>query len=571
MAEERVQRRLAAILAADVVGYSRLMEQDEAGTHATLKGRRKEVLEPVVARYRGRIFKVTGDGALMEFSSAINAVQCAIELQEQMAAANAPLPEGRRIVLRIGVNLGDVMVEGSDLYGEGIILATRLEGIAEPGGVLVSGTAFDHVKNKVNADFEDLGTQPLKNIAQPVRVYRVAGTPSVATPKVATEKPSIAVLPFVNMSGDGEQQYFSDGITEDIITELSRYRSLLVIARNSCFQFRGPSVDIADVRRKLGIQFVVEGSIRRSGSRIRITAQLVDAATGHHVWAERYDRDLQDIFAVQEDLARAIAATLEGRIAASGADLAGRKPTQHWGAYDYFLRGRECVNRYDTTAAEPLFRRAIELDPNYAQAYTWQSLVYVIGYFDDGRSATLAEALRFADKAMLLDPADACSHRAVGLVSMIMKRLDLAGIHFDRAVALNPTDTFTICLRGLWLAHMGRADEALQSVDAGLRRDPFPPTFYWEFRGVALFEARRYREAIQAFSEVAQPPWWCRCYLAACYAHLGMIEEAQGHAAEVLRLKPDFSVTDIERTEPFKNPADIQHLENGLRKAGLPE
>jgi adenylate cyclase len=571
MAQERVQRRLAAILAADVVGYTHLMEQDEAGTHAALKNRRKEVLEPVVARHQGRIFKLTGDGVLVEFSSAINAVQCAVELQQQMAAANAALPEGRHIVLRIGVNLGDVMVEGSDLYGDSIIVATRLEAIAEAGGVLVSGTAFDHVRNKVNASFEDLGTQALKNITEPVRVYRVAGTPLVATRKVATDKPSIAVLPFVNMSGDLEQQYFSDGITEDIITELSRYRSLLVIARNSCFQFRGPSVDISDVWRRLGVRFVVEGSIRRSDNRIRINAQLIDAATGHHVWAERYDRNLQDIFAVQEELARAIAATLEGRIAASGADLAARKPTQHWGAYDYVLRGRECVNRYDPTAARPLFQRAIELDPNYAQAYAWQSLVYVIGYFEDGRSATLDEALRLADTAVRLDPADASSHRAVGLVAMIMKRLDLAGVHYDRALALNPTDTFTICLRGLWLAHMGRADEALRSVDAGLRRDPFPPTFYWEFRGVALFQARRHREAIEAFSEVAQPPWWCRCYLAACYAHLGMEEKARGHVAEVLRLKPDFSMTDIERTEPYQNSADIEHLKEGLRKAGLPQ
>jgi adenylate cyclase len=571
MAQERVQRRLAAILAADVVGYTRLMEQDEAGTHAALKNRRKEVLEPTVARNQGRTFKLTGDGALVEFSSAINAVQCAVELQQEMAAANAALPEGQHIVFRIGVNLGDVMVEGSDLYGDGIIVATRLEGIAEPGGVLLSGTAFDQVRNKVNASFEDLGTQALKNITEPVRVYRVARTPRVATHKVATDKPSIAVLPFVNMSGDLEQQYFSDGITDDIITELSRYRSLLVIARNSCFQFRGPSVDITDVRRRLGVRFVVEGSIRRSGERIRLNAQLIDAAAGHHVWAERYDRDLQDIFAMQEELARAIAATLEGRIAASGADLARRKPTQHWGAYDYFLRGRECINRYDTTGARPLFQRAIELDPNYAQAYAWQSLAYVIGYFEDGQPATLDEALRLADTALRLEPADASSHRAVGLVAMIMKRLDRAGIHYDRALALNPTDTFTICLRGLWLAHMGRADEALRSVDAGLQRDPFPPTFYWEFRGVALFQARRYREAIEAFSEVAQPPWWCRCYLAACYAHLGMLEEARTHGAEVLRLKPDFSTTDIERTEPYQNSADVQHLEDGLRKAGLPE
>jgi adenylate cyclase len=340
MAEERVQRRLAAILAADVVGYSRLMEQDEAGTLATLKARRKEVLEPLIVRHQGRIFKVTGDGVLVEFGSAVNAVQCAVDLQQRMAAANGDLPDARRIVLRVAVNLGDVMVEGGDLYGDGVNIAARLEGIAEPGGILISGTAYDYIKNKVPVGFDDLGTQTLKNIAEPVRVYRVVGTPAVqAKPSGAsTDRPSIAVLPLANMSGDQEQQYLGDGITEDIITELSRYRSLRVIARNSSFQFRGPSVDLAAVRRKLGVQFVAEGSIRRIGSHLRLAVQLIDTATESHVWAERYDREAKDIFAVQDDMSRAIAAILEGRVAASGAEQARRRPTKDWAAYDYFLQ-----------------------------------------------------------------------------------------------------------------------------------------------------------------------------------------------------------------------------------------
>jgi adenylate cyclase len=284
-----MERRLAAILAADVVGYSRLMEDDEAATLAALKSRRKDVLDPLVAKHQGRVFKTTGDGVFVEFASAVNAVQCAVDLQQAMAAANDGQPDDHQIILRIGVNLGDVMVEGSDLYGDGVNIAARLEALAEPGRILVSGTAYDHIKSKVKVGFDDLGSQTLKNIAEPVRAYRVSGTPDVAVTaqKLVTDKPSIAVLPFTNISGDPEQQYFSDGITEDIITELSRFHSLLVIARNSSFQYRDKSVDIRRVARELGAQYVVEGSIRRIADRVRVTAQLIDAKSGSHLWAER--------------------------------------------------------------------------------------------------------------------------------------------------------------------------------------------------------------------------------------------------------------------------------------------
>src|SRR5262245_13639026 len=293
MAEERVQRRLAAILAADIVGYSRLMEQDETGTLVVLKARRREILDPLVAQHQGRVFKVTGDGVLVEFASAVNAVQCAVDLQQGMAAANDGQPEERHIVLRIGVNLGDVMVEGSDLYGDGVNIASRLEAVADPGGILVSGTAYDYVRNKVKAGFEDLGAKTVKNIARPVHVYRVAGKPAVsAAPlRLTTDKPSIAVLPFSNMSGGPEQEYFSDGITEDIITELARFHSLFVIARNSSFQYR-TAANVKQIARELGVQYVVEGSVRRSSSRIRTTAQLQEATTGNHAWAEHNDREL---------------------------------------------------------------------------------------------------------------------------------------------------------------------------------------------------------------------------------------------------------------------------------------
>ena len=328
MAEERSKRRLAAILAADVVGYTRLMQVDEAGTLATLKARRRDILQPILARHNGRIIKLMGDGVLVEFASAVDAVECAARLQEAMAAANAGQPQDHHIILRIGVNLGDVIVEGSDLYGDGVNIAARLELIAEPGSILISSTAHDHVSNKTKLGFDDLGAQALKNIAEPIRAYRVTGTPavSVATPKAASEKPSIAVLPFENMSGDPEQEYFSDGLTEDIITELSRFRNLLVIARNSSFTFKRQAVDVMEVGRKLGARYVVEGSVRRAGNRIRITAQLLETATGNHLWAERYDRDLEDIFAVQDELVRAISGVIPGELDRHALEGLRRKP-----------------------------------------------------------------------------------------------------------------------------------------------------------------------------------------------------------------------------------------------------
>src|SRR5689334_2637127 len=327
MTDDRVQRRLAAILAADVVGYSRLMERDETGTLAALKSRRKEVVGPLVAHHRGRIFKVTGDGVLVQFDSAVDAVQCAIDLQRGMAAASESLPEDHRIILRIGINLGDVIAEGSDLYGDGVNIAARLQGIAEPGGVLVSGAAYDQVKNKIDAAFDDLGAQSLKNIADPVRAYRVADTPRVSVaPAKGADRLSIAVLPLTNMGGDPEQQYFGDGITEDIITELSRFRQLHVLARNSSFRYRGQDVDIIRVGRELGVQYLVAGSVRRIGDRIRITAQLIDAGSGRHIWAERFDRNKDDLFAVQDQVVRSIAGTVQGRIGAADADQARRKP-----------------------------------------------------------------------------------------------------------------------------------------------------------------------------------------------------------------------------------------------------
>jgi adenylate cyclase len=572
MAEERAQRRLAAILAADVVSYSRLMERDEAGTLALLRSRRKEVLEPLVVRHHGRIFKFTGDGVLIEFASAVNAVECAVELQSRMTQANTSLPEDKAIVLRVGLNLGDVVVEGSDLFGDGVIVASRLEALAEPGGINISQAVLNHVEGKVAVGFEDLGAQALKNVAKPIRIYRVAGQASAqaVSDRRPGTKPSIAVLPFTNMSGDPEQQYFSDGITEDIITELARYHSLDVIARNSSFQFRGASVDIAAVRRALGVSYVVEGSVRKSGNRIRVTAQLIDAASQAHIWAERYDRGIEDIFAVQDELTRTVAATLVGRVTASGAEQARRKPTKDWVAYDYFLQGRECDYRYEVLEAVANFARAVELDPGYVHAHAWLAIMMSMQYVIDERSETLDDASAHARTALALAENDAYAHDAMGYVALRRHQWDLAGQHFERAVALNPNDANIAADHANWLTYLGRFDEALRCLDSAVQRDPYPPTWVWEVRGQTLYCLGQYDEAIAAFRNVRTQHIWIPSLLAAAHAQAGRLDDARRELELAMKSRPKLSLTWLGR-HLNANVGFGRSLLEGLRKAGLPE
>jgi TolB-like protein len=419
MAEERVQRRLAAILAADVVGYSHLMERDEARTLAVLKSRRKEVLEPLVARHRGRVFKIAGDGVLVEFASAVHAVQCSIDLQQGMTAANAELPAERHIVLRIGVNLGDVMVEGSDLYGDGVNIVARLEGIAEPGGILVSGSAYDQVKNKIDTGFDDLGSRSLKNIGEMVRVYQprlghraVEVRPALTPP----DKPSIAVLPFVNMSGDPEQEFFADGLTEDIITALSRIGGLWVIARTSTFTYKGKPTDVKQVARELGVRYVMEGSVRRAGERLRVTAQLIDAATGRHVWAERYDRALIDLFDIQDEITRSVAAETQLQVDLAELEAAKSRPAANFQARD--LAVRAWARGYEQTPEaiaemSDLAEQAIRIDPTNPIAHRVRAAVFFnrLWYGEIPRdAANMARGLELAQTALRLAPRDEYAH-----------------------------------------------------------------------------------------------------------------------------------------------------------------
>jgi len=392
-----MERRLAAILVADVVGYSRLMEMNEAGTLAALKAYRVDVLEPLVQKHKGRIVKLIGDGALVEFASAVSAVQCAVDLQAAMAEAYADLPEDGQIVLRIGVNLGEVVVEGDDIFGDGVNVAARLEAVCEPGGVCLSDSVHRQIRGKTDLKFEELGEQNLKNIAEPVRAYRAVTAPqarrSTYNYQVGPAKPSIAVLPFANLSGDPDQEYFADGITEDIITELSRFSSLFVIARNSSFQYRGKSQDMKRVGRELGARYLVEGSVRRLGPHIRITAQLIDATSGRHAWAERYDRRMEELFEVQDEVVRAVVTCSEHRIADSEAEQIARRPPNNWLAYDFFLQARWFLAQFDTyEKAEAPLLRALELDPKLAEAYAMLTHVEMGKYWKNFDNSNIDKA-----------------------------------------------------------------------------------------------------------------------------------------------------------------------------------
>jgi TolB-like protein len=582
VAEEGTERRLAAIMSADVAGYSRLMGKDETGTLSALKLLRKHVFAPQVAAHKGRVVKLMGDGALVEFPSIVNAVNCAIAVQRVLAERPAEEP----IKLRIGINLGDIIIEGDDIYGDGVNVAARIQEAAEPGGVALSGSAFDHVSGKVEATFEDAGEHELKNIAKPVRVWRwidgFGAATGLAEPLALPDKPSIAVLPFTNMSGDPEQEYFSDGITEDIITELSRFRSLFVIARNSSFTFKGQSVDVSEVGRKLGVDYVVEGSVRKVGNRVRITAQLVEAATGNHLWAERYDRDLDDIFAVQDEVVATIAAVLPGRVDDARVAHSRLTPTDSLPAYDCILRGNKhlrAYRRHEIAKARAAFERAVELDPNSARARAGVAFTYLWEYFWDDFDAR-RPALDHAERAVVIDQDEPEALHALGLALAKNGRPDEAVRILERAVALVPASVEMATMLGVSLVHAGRHDEALEVLQASSRLGLFQLDWAHEFTGQAYYFQHRFGEAVAAFERIVDPPSWIHAFLAASFANDGNDESAteqvaalarslsrehgkQGDVADAIEL----FVKDIKL---YKRPEDRQFMIDGFRKAGLP-
>jgi adenylate cyclase len=578
VAEAQVTRRLAAILACDVAGYSRLMSEDEAGTHARRRALFSELVEPSIARHNGRIFKTTGDGLLAEFASAVDAVAHAIEVQEGIVARNQGTPEDHRLTLRVGINLGDVIVEGEDVFGDGVNIAARLEGFAEPGRICISEDVWRLVRGKIETSFLDLGLQNFKNIANEIRVYEVRPgseakliQPAAFTPAA---KPSIAVLPFDNMSGDAAQDFFSDGITEDIITELSRFPDLFVIARNSSFTYKGRAVKVQEVTRELGVHYVVEGSVRKSGNRVRITAQLVDGETGAHVWAHRFDREITDVFEIQDEIARTVAATVSGRAEADYASRLARKPPEDMAAYEAVLAAKILHHRgakADNAEAQRLIDRAIAIDPSFAEAHAWKTCIlgqaWQRGFGDPEELRPIGEqSLR---KALALDPNDLEVNRVMCEVHMSQGTLGDARRFNDRAFARNPNDPRIVAQRGELLTWLGQAEEGAEWVRAAMRLDPFGAHSWAHLLGRALYAQKRYREAADAYADVPAPRWTHRAHLAAALAQAGHAQGATREAAEVTRLNPSFSTTSYVATLPYVREEDRAHLAEGLIKAGL--
>jgi len=560
------------------------MGADEDGTLARMKAHRGALIDPAIRERRGRIVKTTGDGLLVEFPSVVDAVQCAVDIQRGMAARNADEPADRRIDFRIGVNLGDIIADEGDIYGDGVNVAARLEALAEPGGLCLSGTVREHVGDKLPFAFADLGEQTVKNIARPVRVFGMSAAGAAALPAAPKpapaaslalpDRPSIAILPFVNLSGDPEQSYFADGITEDIITELSRFRSLFVIARNSSFAYRGASVDIRKVGAELGVRFVVEGSVRKLGSRLRLTAQLIEAGSGSHLWAERYDSDIAELFDVQDELTRTIVATVAGRLQDADVRDVSRKPTDSLPAYDCLLRGIGYLRGYaadDNRLAREMFERAIALDPQFGLAHAYLAMALLVEHdYDDAPDAIKDRAVAAGLAAIRLDPDDSRCHDALALAYLLRGDFDEALAHYERSVALNPNDANGLASMGHALAVCGRAEEGIRMVRRAMRLNPHHPEWYWSMLAIGLYAARRYEEALDAYRRIAvwKKPWHL-ARLAACYAQLGRLDEARAQAAEVLRLDPDFRLSNVKLF--YRNPADAEVSFEGMRKAGLPE
>ena len=576
------RQRLSAILAADAAGFSRLMGEDERGTITALEACRAIFRERVVM-HGGRVVDTAGDSVLAVFDSVLDAVACAMAIQGALRAHNDPLPEARRLLYRIGVNLGDVIVRpDGTVYGDGVNIAARIQALAEPGSVAVAGSVRDSVGSKLGLAFADLGEQQVKNIARAVRVFQVQSPPgsaaseAAAPPRERSDKPSIAVLPFNNMSGDPEQEHFADGITEDIITELSRFRELFVISRNSSFKYQGQHVEVRKFAEELGVQFVVEGSVRKAGKRVRITVQLIDAGSDAHLWAERYDRDLEDIFAIQDEVTASIVAVLPGRVEAATQDRAARKTTDNMAAYELVLTGKRLHHRSrreDNTAALQVLERAIALDPGYAHAHAWKACVLgqAWGYgWSADRAATEDVIVDELQIALSLDENDSDVHRILAAVAVTRHEFDKALHHQERALRLNPNDDLIVVQQGEILTWIGRAEEGIEWILKSMRLNPYHPQRFWSHLGRAYFVARRYREAIGAFQHLATPDAGAQAFLAACHAALGEAPAAASHARRILDEIPGFSVERYLATMThYQRAADRDHHRDCLLQAGL--
>ncbi len=575
MSNGGVQKRLSAILAADVAGYTRLMEKDTDGTVSAWKSAREDIIDPAISDHSGRIVKHTGDGFLAEFHTVQEAVECAIAIQEQLIAS--PLD------FRMGVNLGDIVDDGQDIHGEGVNIAARIEALAEPGGICISGMVHESVRNRLDHRFEDTGRHSVKHVSTPVRVFRLVldggdrAEPS-ATSLPLPDKPSIAVLPFDNMSGDPEQEYFSDGIAEDIITDLSKISALLVIARNSSFAYKGDSVDIRQAAHELGVAYVLEGSVRRAANRVRITAQLIDGASTAHLWAERYDRELDDIFAIQDEITREVVNALKITLRLDETDRIGIQATNNMEAYDLGLRGLSMIYRHDREGAieaRKLFERAIELDPTFVMPYF--GLVVALGNiftngWDDEPESVMEQGFELAERAIEIDALNPQGHCAMALAHTWKHDLNSAISEAERAMELAPNMAEAFAIRGYAQSYAGHGREAISSLNSAMRLDPQYTDIWLHFLGHAYFISADYAQAIEALERrIRRNPGTdiSRVLLASCYGHLGRAEEARQAWAEALEINPDYSLAQKAKILPYKNPGDWNRFVEGLEKVGI--
>jgi adenylate cyclase len=616
MTTQEVKRKLTAILSADVKGYSCLMGEDEVGTIRTLNVY-KEVMANLIQQHHGRVVDAPGDNVLAEFGSVVDAVECAVEIQKELKKRNAELPENRKMVFRIGVNLGDVIEDGEQILGDGVNIAARLESLSEAGGVCISGTAFDQVKNKLNLGYKYLGEQTVKNIAEPVRVYRVlmgpeeAGKvigeiliiaaaafviwrlylhPTAPPVEVASKEkmafplpdvPSIAVLPFVNMSGDPKQEFLCDGMTEAIITALSKVPRLFVIARNSTFTYKGKPVKVKQVSEELGVRYVLEGSVQRSGDRVRITAQLIDALTGDHLWAERYDRDLKDIFALQDEITMKILTAIQVKLTEGEVSLGYEKYYRGKQGLDCYLKVleglkyRELVTIEDNNLARRIAEDAIAMCPEVPMAYHLMAAInyndYWLGSPKSFREC-VEKGIEMAQKALALDDTYADAHATLGALYSLKREYDKAIAEGERAVGLNPNGAYVLVRYASTLVFVGRSEEAIPLFQKAIRLDPYGPGYYYVWLGSALALTGRVEEAVSAYKKVLQlAPNHIGAHLnlAALYSRTGREKEARAEAAEALRINPKFSLDYYAKTLPFKDQSEKDRIVDEMRKAGL--
>jgi TolB-like protein/class 3 adenylate cyclase/Flp pilus assembly protein TadD len=585
----RVERRLAAILAADVAGYSRLMGEDEEGTLAALRAVRREFADPKIAEHRGRIVKTTGDGLLVEFASVVDAVRCAVELQREMIARNAATPAERRIEFRIGINVGDIIIEDGDIFGDGVNVAARLEALAEPGGICLSAAAHEQVRDRLDIAFDDLGEQPVKNITRPVRTYAVAlGASSHAARPVGArlplpDKPSLAVLPFQNLTGDPEQEYFVDGMVEEITTAIARLPWLFVIARNSAFAYKGRTVDVKQVAQELGVRYVLEGSVRKAGNRVRITGQLIDTATGAHIWADRFDGALDDIFELQDQVASSVAGAIEPKLRQSEIERASRKPAANLTAYDLYLRALAQSYRYTEEGlaeAVVLARQALAIDPAYTPA---AALVGRCRGQQRGQgwgalsAADVVEACHLARQALEAERDDTETiSLAAWTLSVLAGEAAMAAAALDRALALNPNAAHAWLFRGFIHAVRNQPEAAIKALERARRLSPFDPRTFLYAQNIAIahLAARRFELAIEwADRALHDQPRLVSAmrFKVAANAHLGHLDEARAELRRVLAIDPKLTIAGFREYAHFYAPEVLELFVTGLRLAGLPE